>query len=273
MKKIEQALEIAQSGNDRQQYGYASDSLAPPKKTYALSDEDVSDLIVTRTLVTELDPEKLDAERLCAFNGTQGAEAFKVVRTQVLRALTQNHWNSIAVVSPGRGDGKSTVALNLAFAISQDPNYTSLVVDFDLRQPSLCDKLGLVRQGGVERFFEEGFEAVGDLILSVHDPRFAVLPCLKSLANSSELLSSRRCARLVRELKGRYSDRIVLFDLPPLLAGDDVLAFLPLVDAILLVVGEGTTSKRQLVATRQAIGDVPVVGVVLNRARSTVLIS
>lgn len=273
MKKIEQALDIARSGVDGQQFDYRYQAPGVSLGGYATAEGDAMDLVVSRTSVTDLDRQKLESEKLCAFTGSQGAESFKVVRTQVLRALAKNQWNSLAVVSPGRGDGNSTVALNLSFSISQDRNYTALAVDFDLRKPSHYEKLGLLREAGVERYFEEGIDAVGDLMLSVHDPRFAVLPCLSPVENSSEVLSSRRCARLVRELKGRYPDRIVVFDLPPVLAGDDVLAFLPQVDAILLVVGEGTTNKSQLLATRQVIGDAPVVGVVLNRARNTVLIS
>src|SRR5262249_27324336 len=96
--------------------------------------------------------------------------------------------------------------------------------------------------------------------------RMAVLPCLEPVGSPSELLASGQMQSLVKELATRYRDRIVLFDLPPMLVGDDVISFLPNVDAALVIVGEGVTHKKDLRRVFELMGDKPVVGTILNRS-------
>ena len=217
--------------------------------------------------VHSLSAETIDRERLVVLTGSKGGDAYRIVRTQVLQGLARNNWNTIAVVSAARGDGRSTAALNLGLAIAQDSRYTALAVDFDLRNPSLASKLGLAVDTGVEALFS-GFAPTDlrPLIQAVHLPSFAVLPARNSMVGSSEALASAECRRLMQELRERYDDRVLIVDLPPMLLGDDVLTFLPLVDAVILVVGEGVTEKQQLAEIRNVLGDKPVLSLVLNRS-------
>jgi Mrp family chromosome partitioning ATPase len=99
----------------------------------------------------------------------------------------------------------------------------------------------------------------------------AVLPCLEPVASPSEVLASSETHVLVQELTGRYADRIVLFDLSPMLVGDDVISFLPHVDAALVVVGEGSTRRQDLARMFDLLGNTPVVGTVLNRSREATI--
>ena len=96
--------------------------------------------------------------------------------------------------------------------------------------------------------------------------RMVVLPGREPIFNSSEMLSSPKMIALVDELKTRYPSRIVIFDLPPLLATDDALAFSPYVDAILLVAEEGKTSKEDLLQVKNILKDSNIIGTVLNNA-------
>jgi len=96
--------------------------------------------------------------------------------------------------------------------------------------------------------------------------RLVVLPARGPLAHSSEILAGPRCRELVGELHHRYADRIVVFDLPPVLAADDALAFAPLVECGLVVVAEGRTRRADLVRTIELLNKTPLVGTVLNRA-------
>jgi protein-tyrosine kinase len=96
--------------------------------------------------------------------------------------------------------------------------------------------------------------------------RLVILPASGALANSSEALSGPRGRELVSELRERYPDRIVLFDLPPILGADDALAFLPLVDCGLMIVAEGTTRREDLLRCMELVSKTPIVGTVLNRS-------
>jgi Mrp family chromosome partitioning ATPase len=99
--------------------------------------------------------------------------------------------------------------------------------------------------------------------------RLGVILNDRPVANASELLSSPETLQLIEEVK-RGDDRIAIFDLPPVFAGDDVLAFAPLVDAVLIVLSQGTTKRTSLVPLRELLQNVNVIGTVLNRSSERV---
>lgn len=203
---------------------------------------------------------------LCALEGNNSADYFQVLRTRVLQRLQQYDWKSIAVVSAGGGEGRSFVALNLALAISHDTQHTALAVDLDFRKPALAQRLGINPEFGLESYFQSSEIALEDLFRVVDNPRFALLPSVASDCVGSSVLASQRCSRFVGELANRYEDRMVVYDIPALLDGDDAISFLPHVDAVVLVVCEGQTTRNQLREARVLLGDTPVLSLVLNRA-------
>ena len=93
-----------------------------------------------------------------------------------------------------------------------------------------------------------------------------VLPARSGLANSSEILAGPRSRELVTELRSRYPERIIIYDLPPVLTADDALAFAPLVECGLVVAAEGRTRRQDLVRAIELLSKTPLVGTVLNRA-------
>ena len=95
-----------------------------------------------------------------------------------------------------------------------------------------------------------------------------LLPAREPVSNSSDLLSSEYTRRLIREVKERYPNRVVLFDLPPVLGADDALAFAPQVDAALVVVGEEHTRREDLLRCFEILRDIPIIGTVLNGSRT-----
>jgi Mrp family chromosome partitioning ATPase len=99
--------------------------------------------------------------------------------------------------------------------------------------------------------------------------RLVVLPARAAMENSSEALAGRRSRDLVAELRSRYPDRILLFDLPPILEADDALAFAPLVECGLVVVAEGSTRREDLLRCMELLRKTPIVGTVLNLATDT----
>ena len=195
------------------------------------------------------------------------AHSFKMLRTQVMQRMKSRGWNTLAVMSAAPDEGKTFVATNLAIAIAADPDSTALLVDLDLRAPRLHRRFGFEPDVGVEDCLR------GDLDLSVAlvNPEgysdLLVLPARGPVEHSSELLASSRARSLFREVKERYANRVVIYDLPPMLGSDDALTFAPQVDAVLLVVGDERTKRDELMRCLELIREIPVVGTVLNGSR------
>jgi len=211
-------------------------------------------------------PELLERNRIVLGSSTtQAADAFRLLRTQVLQRMGENSWRSIAVVSPGASDGRSLAAVNLAAAIAADSRYSALLVDLDLRAPSIARLFGLDPTYGVDDVLRGTARIDQCLYRPDSLERLVLLPGRAPLAGSSEWLASGAARALVAELGGRYAERVLVFDLPPLLTADDALAFSPLVDCALMVVSEGTTRRADVVRAMELLRQTPVVGSVLNR--------
>jgi protein-tyrosine kinase len=200
--------------------------------------------------------------------GPHGA-SYKLLRTQVMKRMDAMGANTLAILSAQPGEGKTQTAINLAIAIAAEQQRTALLVDFDLRNPGVHQRWGITPDVGVEDCLQSG-RPLHEVIVRVRNyERLALLPARNAVANSSELLSAPRTARLLDELKTRYADRILIFDLPPVLLADDALAFSRLVQAGLMVVNEGRTSRDDLLRSFELLRDLPIVGTVLNGSRET----
>ncbi|OSZ75419.1 CpsD/CapB family tyrosine-protein kinase [Hydrogenophaga sp. IBVHS1] len=224
-----------------------------------------ADVHYRQTPVVELDPAHLESQRIVAHQKSHPVSwAFDLLRTQVLQKMDENGWRTLAVTSPTMESGKTVVAINLAIGIAQQTNRTSLLVDFDLRRPRVASSLGLNGRISLNEVLT-GNARVEQAMVNPGIPRFVVLPTLQSMPNSAELLGSSRVAALMGELREHYSDRIVVVDLPPVLAVDDVLAILPRIDCVLMVVGNGTSTRKEIDEAMSRLSKFQLVGVVLNK--------
>ncbi len=261
MERIKQALEKARL--ERQKTGGIS---APA----ASSRVDTSGPVTyTHTRTVEVAKNLLRQKRVVS-GADEGAftDAYKILRTQVLQRLREKNWNSLAITSPGINEGKTLTAINLAISLSMEVNYTVLLVDADLRHPSVHSYFGIEADHGLSDYLMADKPLSELLVHPKAIPGFVILPGGKPLGNSAEMLSSPKMVRLVEELKSRYPSRIILFDLPPLLSAADTLAFSPYVDAALLVIEDGKTQAED---AKQAIGllqGTNVIGTVLNKSWS-----
>lgn len=197
--------------------------------------------------------------------------AYKILRTRVLRRLEANQWHSFAVTGATAGEGKTLTSINLAMALAQDPNTWVFLVDLDLQRPKVADYLGLnnsLGERGLSDFLlgDATFEQITYSPSSAE--RLAVIPNFQAVANSSDLLTSPRMDELVRLLEAEAPRRVVIFDMPPVLASDDVLAFAPQVDGMLMVVAESTTSRDALRGAKALLQEMNLLGVVLNRSEA-----
>jgi Mrp family chromosome partitioning ATPase len=189
---------------------------------------------------------------------------YKLLRTQVAQRLEHAGANTLAVMSPRGGCGSTTTAMNLAIAMAAELGRTALLVDLNLRSPALANMLGLNPRVGVEKCITESLRVDEVLVRLQGYERLALLPARQAMANSSELLNSTACRALVHELRTRYSNRVVIFDLPPVLESDDALVFAGLVQTGLMVVGEGRTRTSDLAEAVELLRDFPLLGTVLN---------
>jgi protein-tyrosine kinase len=195
------------------------------------------------------------------------AHSFKMLRTQVMQRMRPRKWNTLAVVSPAPDEGKTFVAINLAVAIAADPNSTALLVDLDLRAPRVHRRFGITPQVGVEDCLRGEATPAQALVAPEGYDSLLLLPARGPVEQSSELLASTRTRQLVREIKERYTNRVVIYDLPPVLGSDDALAFAPQVDALLVVVGDERTKREELQRCLELVREIPIVGTVLNGSR------
>lgn len=193
--------------------------------------------------------------------------AYKMLRTRVLQRMRSNSWRTLIVTGAGPGEGKTLTACNLALSIAEDVNQSVILVDLDLQRPSLAKYFGLDVKASIGDYLTEkvGMEDI------VYTPagleRIVIIPNRDPVPNSSELLASPRMRDLLEWLKGQGPETITIFDMPPVLACDDVLAFSPYADAILMVVAEGMTERDSVSRTMEMIADRNLLGVVLNQSR------
>ncbi len=221
----------------------------------------------THTKVVKSSPDLFRQRRvIMGLKNDPHIDIFRQLRTKVLRRLRENQWNSLAITSATPGAGKSFVTVNLAIALAMEVNQTVLVVDADLRNPSVGWYLGLDVEQGLLDYLNEDIP-LGQLLVNPGFQRLVVLPGKGYTNHSSELLSSPKMITLVNELKSKYHSRIILFDMPPLLALDDTLLFMPHFDAALLVVEDGKNTAEEIRRSVQILEGTELMGIVLNKSR------
>jgi len=223
----------------------------------------------SNTSVTRISPEILLEQRVVAsFPNDQRADIYRSLRTEVLKRLAENKHNSLAITSPNQDEGKSLTAVNLAVSIAMDVKHTALLVDLDLRKPSLHAYFGIQPTSGLRDYLVDESD-LSEHLINPSIPRLVLLPAGRASNSSSETLQLPRMTRLTEELKSRYRDRVIIYDLPPLLSSPDAMAFLSQVDAVLLVIAEGMTKKDDVRRSMDLLVNYNVIGTILNKSAET----
>jgi capsular exopolysaccharide synthesis family protein len=220
----------------------------------------------TRTRIVEIAPHVMERHRVAAVTNDATADAFRLLRTQVLMQMRQNGWQTLAVTSPNKGAGKSTVSLNLAISFAMELDYTALLVDADLRDPDLRKLLELDPGPGLADYLV-GKATLEDLLIHPLVGNLVMLPGGAPIANTSELMRSPMMAEMVRELRSRYPDRLIVFDVPPILSGADTLALSSYMDATILLVEEYKTPRDDIERSCELLRHSNLLGIVLNKSR------
>jgi protein-tyrosine kinase len=284
MERIKQALERARE--ERRQTGASQLDILPthvsgglsthpqvrPLETPLLSPKPstIPSITYTQTCRIEVSPEHLRERRVAVgMKEDAVADVYKILRTRVLHRMRAKGWNSLAITSVGANNGKTLTAVNLAISLARGVNQTVLLVDLDLRRPRVARYFTEKTLPGLSDYLLHG-TPLTQILFNPGIERLVILPGNKPVVNSSEMLSSPAMVSLVQDLKTRYVSRLVLFDMPPLIGTDDMLAFLPYTDAVLLVVEEGKTQREELRRAHELLQETNFLGTVLNKSADPV---
>jgi Mrp family chromosome partitioning ATPase len=191
---------------------------------------------------------------------------FDMMRTKVLQLLRQNRWTSIAITSPSPACGKTVVSLNLAFSLAHHKECRTVLVDLDMRRPQVAKTLGMAKPPSIESFLK-GHSQVEDVFVR-YGNNVAIAANNRPVRFAAELLQSPETAMALKGLKRKLHPNVILFDLPPMLANDDVMAFLPLVDCVILIAAAEQSTLGEIDICEQELSEKSkVLGVVLNKCR------
>lgn len=264
--KLKKALDKAKKAREEETQTTSSGS--PAFEVKVVKAESISP-VYSESRSIGLNPKKVSENRcVCISPDAPEIDSYKVVRTQIQLRARENGWNTVMVTSVQPGEGKTLTSINLAMTFAKEFNHTVLLVDCDLRRQNIHQYLGLSSDRGLIDYLRDG-RPLKDLIIWPGIEKLTLISGGRTIQDSTELLGSPRMKSLVTEMKARYEDRFVFFDVPPILAGADAIAFAPLVDCILMVVEAGRTSIHDVKKALELIPKDKFMGFVLNRSDYT----
>ena len=205
---------------------------------------------------------------------TTATDQFRVIKRPLLENATGKgasailNGNLLMVTSSLPGEGKSFAAINLAMSLAMELNHTVLLVDADVARPSIMKKLGLQSAPGLlDLLLDEKIE-LSDVLLKTNVPKLTILPTGVPHPRATELLASEAMTSLLKDLARRYSDRIIIFDSPPLLLTTEARVLASHMGQIVMIVQAEKTLQSQVQHALSTIENCPVKLIVLNQART-----
>lgn len=232
----------------------------PARETH--DTRDIAPPAPSRTAAGSLDPRLVAAFALQSL----AAEQYRSLRTRIKAAENGRSLRAIIVTSPNKGDGKSLTAGNLALTMAQEFQQRVLLIDADLRRPSLHHLFGISETPGLSDVLMGG-AAIESALVEIPEHHLTVLPSGVVPVRPAELLGSAGMRRVLETLRSRY-DRILL-DMPPVAPLADVSIAAGLVDGILMIVRAGVTPKPAIERALSGLEKSKVLGLVLNDAGDT----
>jgi len=217
------------------------DTFSPRSKTRAID----------KNLISLLDPQCFESEQ------------FKILRTNIFVPVEGTAPRSLIVTSVAPGEGKSFVAANLAISVAKAIDRHVLLMDCDLRRPTIHSLFGLGRTEGLSDYLTRG-TSLPTLLQKTKVPKLTILPAGNLPHNPAELLSSERMADLIHEVSERYRDRFIIVDSPPPKLTAETFVLANQVDGVLLVVKYGNTPRDMVADLIAKMGEDRILGVVLN---------
>jgi exopolysaccharide/PEP-CTERM locus tyrosine autokinase len=256
MSRIEQALEkAARQRESTKEIASGTASPAPesgPSVSFVPAEGGVIDpTLVDGHIVSIVDPSSLAAEQ------------YRKLRAGLLKKTRSDGLNTLMIASAGAQEGKTVTAINLAVTLAQELDHTVLLVDADLRNPSINKYLGINPEYGLGDCLMNQAR-IQDVLVKTGVGKLVLLPAGRPVENPAELLASDMMRSLVSEVKHRYRDRYIIFDSAPLLLAADGLSLAGYMDGIILVVQADVTSAKAAKAALDQLKGYTVLGSVLS---------
>ena len=213
-----------------------------------------------------VEPKALLKKRVVAHDPNRPeTEVFSVLRTKVLIEIRKHGWKRVAITSPTRGCGKSFVSANLAISLSNHPDLRTVLLDMDLRQPSLNTYFGIETESSISDALT-GKVSVSDMLSRI-GPRLAVGVGVNAMSNTGAILSSQATKDALALIEKSYKPDLILFDTPPLNYLDDMLALFAETDAVILLLGGGISTQEETETAKALVEEHSnLLGIVLNKS-------
>ncbi len=206
---------------------------------------------------------------------SQLADEFRVIKRPLLVNARGDgiapirNGNMIMVTSSLPGEGKSFTSINLAMSIAMEMDLRVLLVDADIAHSSVLNYLGLPKSKGLLDVLLDETIDLSDVLLRTNVEKLSILPGGGHYKHATELLASESMRRLIEEITSRYSDRIIIFDSPPLLVTTESRVLATHMGQIVMVVEAGKTPHAAVKQALKTIESCPVVLMMLNKSAAT----
>lgn len=204
---------------------------------------------------------------------SQLEEEFRIVKRPLLENIRRegpmrpHRANLIMVTSAVPGEGKTQTALNLAISIAMELDHTVLLIEADVLKPSLMSRVGLQASHGLLDLLETPQTELSDVLLKTNVPKLTLLPAGTASSRSTELLASESMDLLLSELASKYTDRVIIFDAPPLLSTTESRVLASHVGQVVIVTEANITPVELLKQAYATLEHHPVVLGMLNKYR------
>ena len=200
------------------------------------------------------------------------ADEMRVIKRPLLRnvagksAAPIRDANLIMITSAVPGEGKTTISANLAMSIAMELDHTVLLVDADVARPSMPGVFGFGRQKGLLDLLTDDSLDPSQVLLRTNVEKLSILPAGTQHPRATELLASTAMIELLADVARRYSDRVIIFDSPPLLLTTEARTLAAHMGQVVLVVRAESTKRSEVTRALAAIDTCPVKMVLLNGA-------
>jgi len=195
---------------------------------------------------------------------SMASEQFRRLRTYITSPrLDGSYPKTILVTSTLAGEGKSLIAANLAVMIAAELQSHALLVDCDLRNPSLSKLFRLHQKKGLSNYLA-GDDKIEDILIKTPVDKLSIIPGGSLEENPVELIGSNKMKSLVQDLKARYDDRFIIFDSSPILPTTEPSVLNKMVDGIIMVIMSGKTPRESVTQAIKVLDKEKILGIVLN---------
>ncbi|QCO58109.1 CpsD/CapB family tyrosine-protein kinase (plasmid) [Pseudorhodobacter turbinis] len=265
MEKIQSALAKARAERETTARG-ATPAPMPSEVPVSNCDADSVDAAWKALPEMSISADLMTRNRIVAFEGGRDAMVIDMLRTRTLQQMRDNGWRRLAITSPTAACGKSTIALNLALSLQRQSQMRTVLMELDLRRPSMARLTGIKENISFGHVLE-GTRDFRDNALR-YGNNLAISSNPKPWRDSAELLSGSNVQAALTAIETEFAPDVMLFDMPPMLEIDDMMAFARNVDCVLLVAGaEASTIKEIDMCETELATQTNVMGVILNKCR------